>query len=82
MTEEVWKDIYGYGHRQLPKTFTFARDPSAITGANDADHARIRRSMSHAFSAKGLQAQELIVVSYVDKLIERLKRGCAIEFAS
>jgi cytochrome P450 len=37
-----------------------------ILTANDADHKRFRKALSHAFSAKGLQAQEPIVTGYVD----------------
>ena len=42
---EAWKDIYGYGDRHLPKIHTSAQDPSAITGANNEDHARMRKAL-------------------------------------
>ncbi|GFF24703.1 benzoate 4-monooxygenase cytochrome P450 [Aspergillus udagawae] len=44
-----------------------------ILTANDADHKQFRKALSHAFSAKGLQAQEPIVTGYIDKLISRLR---------
>lgn len=73
ITAQAWKDIYGHGHRQLPKALHSASNKLDILSANDADHSRLRKSLSHAFSAKGLQAQEPILMVYVDKLIERLK---------
>ena len=72
--ENAWKDIYGSrpGHKN------FHKDPihvgsihspgaSTITMANDADHARQRRALSHAFSTKALLEQEYIVRSYIDR---------------
>lgn len=76
ITPEAWKDIYGHGHAQLPKVLTSVSNTSDIISSNDADHSRYRKALSHAFSAKGLQAQEPLVNGYVDKLIERL-RGIA-----
>lgn len=73
ITVEGWKEIYGHGHRQLPKVLNSASNPHDIINANDEDHTRHRRALAHAFSAKGLQAQEPILNNYVDKLIERLK---------
>ncbi|KAI9929328.1 hypothetical protein MW887_000796 [Aspergillus wentii] len=73
ITADSWKDIYGHGHSQLPKVMSSASNPADIISANDADHTRFRKALSHAFSAKGLQAQEPLVIGYVDKLIERLK---------
>ncbi|XHG05829.1 hypothetical protein AWENTII_009043 [Aspergillus wentii] len=73
ITADSWKDIYGHGHSQLPKVMSSASNPADIISANDADHTRFRKALSHAFSAKGLQAQEPLVIGYVDKLIGRLK---------
>ncbi|KAL4788245.1 cytochrome P450 [Aspergillus varians] len=36
-------------------------------------HRQLPKALSHAFSARGLRAQEPILNSYVDKLVERLK---------
>lgn len=75
ITAEAWKDIYAHGHgdQQLPKVLHSTSNPSDIISANNADHSRFRRALSHAFSVKGLQAQEPILLGYVNKLIERLK---------
>ncbi|GAQ05188.1 maltose permease MAL31 [Aspergillus lentulus] len=72
-TAEAWKDIYGHGHRQLPKVQISTINGKDIFSAYDVDHARFRKALSHAFSTKGLQAQECLVTRYIDKLIERLK---------
>lgn len=73
ITAQAWKDIYGHGHRQLPKVLHSTSNPSDIVSANNADHSRLRRSLAHAFSAKGLQSQEPIITKYVDLLIRKLK---------
>lgn len=73
-----WKDIYG--HRKAGNG-SFLKDPQFYTrgpngpnllNANDADHARGRRLLSHAFSEKALRDQESLIQSYVDLLVERL----------
>lgn len=43
------------------------------TAANDTDHARIRKLLSHAFSEAALREQEPILTTYFDLLISRLK---------
>lgn len=72
----AWKDIYGHRTatretmskdlRQYRPTLTAS---SNILVANDADHSRMRRLLSHAFSEKALRAQEDLIRGYVDKLI-------------
>lgn len=78
---QAWKDIYGHrqGHPQ------FHKDPihvgsvqdipgsTTLTMANDEEHARQRRALSHAFSQKALLEQESIIRGYVDLFIERLQ---------
>ena len=44
----------------------------SILSANDADHARYRRLLSHAFSEKALRQQEYLQLQYIDLLISRL----------
>jgi len=41
--------------------------------AGDADHARQRRALSHAFSTKALLEQEYIVKSYIDVFSNKMK---------
>ena len=45
----------------------------SILSANDADHARYRRLLSHAFSEKALRQQEQLLQSYIALLIQRLR---------
>lgn len=73
ITPDAWKEIYGHGHRQLPKVKSSASNPMDIISSNDVDHSRYRKALSHGFSAKGLQAQEPLLNSYIDKLMSRLK---------
>jgi cytochrome P450 len=56
-----------------------------ILSANDADHARYQRLLSHAFSERALREREYPSIAYIDFLIRRLretvvfsKNGCAI----
>ncbi|KAF7563220.1 hypothetical protein G7046_g917 [Stylonectria norvegica] len=77
----AWKDIYGHrqGHPQ------FHKDPihvgsvqdipgsTTLTMADDSNHARQRRALSHAFSQKALLEQESIIRGYVDLFVEKLK---------
>ena len=41
--------------------------------APDADHARMRRSMAHAFSPHALRSQEDIITGYFDLLVAKLR---------
>jgi cytochrome P450 len=57
----------------------------SILSANDADHARYRRLLSHAFSRTALREQEYLPMAYIDLLVRRLgetlsssKKGCAV----
>ena len=46
----------------------------SILSANDADHARYRRLLSHAFSDRALRQQEHLILSYIELLINRLRQ--------
>ena len=57
----------------------------SILSANDADHARYRRLLAHAFSESALREQEYLPLSYIDLLTRRLREivassgdGCAV----
>ncbi|KKK15075.1 hypothetical protein AOCH_003943 [Aspergillus ochraceoroseus] len=74
-----WKDIYS--HRDAGAD-SFVKDPElyiqgpagpSILNANDADHSRMRRLLSHALSDKALREQEPLLQSYVDLLVKRLQ---------
>lgn len=42
--------------------------------SNDADHSRMRRLLSHAFSDAALRDQEQLITHYFDLLIEKLQQ--------
>ncbi|KAJ5635777.1 Cytochrome monooxygenase lcsI [Penicillium longicatenatum] len=75
---KAWKDIYG--HRKsgagsfLKDSQFYVRGPTGpnILNADDADHSRERRLLSHAFSEKALRDQESLIQSYVDLMVDRL----------
>ena len=80
-TAQAWKDIYG--HRKHGQSSFIKDDRFYITdtpGSNiqeafsDADHTRQRRLLSPAFSDRALREQEPIIQSYVDFLVERLRK--------
>lgn len=75
-TAQAWKDIYGYGHgsSQWPKKEF--RPPGAIPNiifSENADHARFRRALGHAFSEKAMAQQETLIRGYVNQLVEGLQ---------
>ncbi|KAL6706318.1 hypothetical protein ACN47E_005608 [Coniothyrium glycines] len=76
---DAWREIYGHGSKAL-----FVKDPQFyprrgksepvdIIAADDADHARLRRSLNHAFSETALREQEPIIKSYITLMIEKLQ---------
>ncbi|KAF2468932.1 pisatin demethylase [Lindgomyces ingoldianus] len=79
--ESAWKDIYGSrpGHKNFHKdpihvgSIQAVHGASTITMANDADHARQRRALSHAFSTKALLEQEYIVNNYVNIFSQKMQ---------
>lgn len=85
--ESAWKDIYSSrpGHKNFHKdpihvgSIAAVHGASTITMANDADHARQRRALSHAFSTKALLEQEYIVQNYVDVFSRKMNEFAARE---
>ena len=80
-----WKDVYGHrpGHAtsQLPKDLTaFPPTPpglaKGIITADDAEHSRFRRLLSHAFSARALEQQEGLILGYIKQLVQGLSEEC------
>lgn len=75
----AWRDIYGHrkkGHKIFLKDpALYAPTPNgvnAIITANDQEHARMRRLLTHAFSSKALREQEEILHVYADMLVDKL----------
>lgn len=73
-TGEAWKTIYGPAHGQFPKYMASQQlEPqSNIISADDANHARIRRGVSHAFAPRTLAEQEPMIHGFVELLVQRL----------
>lgn len=72
----AWKDIYGLrpGHPEFPKDLSAFLGIEGILSANNADHRRYRRLLSHGFSEKALREQEPYIQNYYDNLISALKK--------
>lgn len=76
---QTWNDIYGFKKVDNPKCH---KDPKvyradlngshSLISANDQDHARMRKILSHAFSDRALKDQEVILKHWVGKLISVL----------
>lgn len=70
---DAWKDIYGHGHAELPKSLgTQGGGVQNIINADAKTHFRYRRAMLPAFSDKALGEQEGIMKVYIDLLMKRL----------
>ncbi|KAF1923390.1 cytochrome P450 monooxygenase [Didymella exigua CBS 183.55] len=75
---DVWKDVYGHRASAFTKSLSsYGPDvhgnPPGILRAENADHARQRKTVSHAFSDKALREQEELLKSYVSLLVEKLQ---------
>lgn len=76
---QAWHDIYNHhqGSLNFPKNPLWMAPADSgihsILSANDADHARYRRLLSHAFAERALIQQEHLIISYIDLLISRLR---------
>ncbi|KAF2848256.1 cytochrome P450 monooxygenase-like protein [Plenodomus tracheiphilus IPT5] len=91
--ETAWPDIYGFRTGKYKKTGAYLKDKTwfakspnnvaTIFTSNEADHSRMRRNLSHAFSDKALRAQEPLIQSYVDLFVQRVgehgKQGKTID---
>ncbi|KAL8666884.1 MAG: hypothetical protein Q9202_001124 [Teloschistes flavicans] len=76
ISASAWQDMYGSRQGRINP---FTKDLGIYAGvdniltANDADHSRMRRLLSHAFSDKALRDQEPLVQTYVDNLMTGLR---------
>ncbi|KAI4658955.1 uncharacterized protein J4E79_006715 [Alternaria viburni] len=82
---KAWRDIYGYGSKEGPGSAppkNWNRRGSSPNGANslvaeqdNAEHARIRKIFSPAFSDRALVQQSPLFVKYADQLIRNLRES-------
>ncbi|OAK94660.1 cytochrome P450 monooxygenase-like protein [Phaeosphaeriaceae sp. SRC1lsM3a] len=85
--ESAWPDIYGFRTGKYKNTGAYSKDRSwfptplkgvyTLLGNDEADHSRVRRNVSHAFSDKALREQEPLIQQYVDLLVNRLGEQAA-----
>lgn len=76
---QAWKDIYGFKKHGTPHPF---KDPEfytyplngvpSVIMANDADHGRERKVLSHAFSDKALKEQEPLLKRWAALMRKKL----------
>ena len=70
VTPQAWQDIhFTYGRYTFQKDLVVFSGVDNIVVAPDADHRRLRRLLSHAFSDKALREQESILQLHVHKLL-------------
>lgn len=84
VSAEAWKDIYGHrrgGKKSFIKVTKFYTKPINGTNnmitANDTDHTRIRKTLSHAFSDRALKEQQDLLAGYARKLVSKLSEAAA-----
>ena len=79
--ETAWQDIYGFrtGKNKTPPyrknvewITKLPNNTLSVLMADGADHTRMRRNLSHAFSDKALKEQEPLVQRLMDLLVVRL----------
>ena len=78
-----WNDIYCRrpGHQPFPKNPVWwselpGRTPSILSTSNPADHRRMRAVLNTCFTPSALQAQEPIIISHIDNLVDQLRKRC------
>jgi cytochrome P450 len=79
---DAWKDIYGHKRAGKPSlvkdpAFYVFEDDRTIINADDESHARQRRIFANAFSDRALKMQEPLFLTYVNKLVEKLRTKSA-----
>ncbi|KAL9033110.1 MAG: hypothetical protein Q9214_007665, partial [Letrouitia sp. 1 TL-2023] len=79
-SSRAWKEIYAI----QPSKPQLAKDPAfyltqkegpSIFISSDADHSRMRRLLSHAFSDRAIKEQEPLMTPYFDLLITRIREA-------
>ena len=79
VSAQAWKDIYSTrsGHPGFPKDPVPFGGKNSILTANNADHSRMRRLLSHAFSEKALREQEGLIKVHIHNLMEGIRKQVA-----
>ena len=76
ISPEAWKDVYSSrpGHPGFPKDPVGFGGKNSILTADNPDHSRMRRLLSHAFSEKALREQKPLVQVHIDNLIGGIQK--------
>lgn len=81
---DAWTDIYANRpeHRQFLKDPTWwakqsGKPDSLLSAISPSQHARIRKMLAPAFSARALRAQEPVLQKFVNLLVERIQKKVA-----
>ena len=81
---EGWNDVHCRrpGHLRFFKNPVWwedfpGRTPSIVSTTSPNDHRRFRAVLSTCFTPSAVKAQEPVVISHVDKMIDRLRQQCA-----
>ncbi|KAK2040937.1 cytochrome P450 [Colletotrichum somersetense] len=74
---DAWKDIMGHcggtrSEENEKDPDTYNKESINIISASRYEHARLRRILSHGFSARIMEDQQPLIQGYVDLFIERL----------
>ena len=79
----AWKDIYGHrigehdsqdeNEKWIVAYAGSKNAPRSMLSAPRAEHAYLRRLLSHGFSDRSLRAQESMIRSHVDLLVSQLR---------
>lgn len=80
-TPQSYQDIYGHiraGRQTFLKGESYTAGPESdygiVTIRDPARHRVVRKSLSHAFSAKALRIQTDVVLKYVDSWVDQVKK--------
>ncbi|KAM5520500.1 cytochrome P450 [Fusarium oxysporum f. sp. phaseoli] len=80
VSSEAWKDIMGHrkhGQGENGKDPVFWQtQPQSVIAANRENHGRMRKILSHGFSAQSMLEQQPLIQKYVNLLIQRLHENC------
>jgi len=75
---ETYKEIYGHAkgdRKAFLKSDWYTRrgeEPNVVSVLDPVKHSQMRKSLSHAFSARALRLQTDVVIQYVDHFIEQI----------
>ena len=78
VTPQAYREIYGHvsqGKRRFLKNSWYQQDEPRITTVRDpVAHGEQRRALSHAFSARALRNQEIVIDEYIGQLLHQISK--------